>query len=448
MSKPLNFLVFFTDQQRWDTTGVHGNPMELTPNFDRAARAGTHLARTFTCQPLCGPARSCLQTGKHATTTGCFSNGIPLPDGHKTLADYFNEAGYQTAYFGKWHLAGAVHGAVEESGRGGYRHWLAANALELVSDSYDYVVYDDDNREVRLPGYRVDAQTDSVIRFLDANRSQPFFLMTSYLEPHQQNSVDDFPPPDGYRERYTGGWIPPDLAALGGSTHKHLGGYYGQVKRLDEALGRIFDALKSLGILENTVVAFVSDHGCHFRTRAVEYKRTCHESSIRIPSFLTGGPFQGGGCFEQLVSLVDFPPTFLDAAGIPVPADMEGQSLLPLLNRREQPQWRDNVFIQVSAHEIGRAVRTRRWKYGVKAMEGDPGNDSRWDVYHEAYLYDLETDPYELENLAGAVGLRPVTDELKKILLRRIAEVEAHHPKIIDAPEIQSSREGPPPFRL
>src|SRR5919202_691479 len=95
-----NVVVFFTDQQRWDTTGVHGNPLDLTPNFDRVARRGTHLYNTFTPQPVCGPARSCLQTGMYATTTGCFRNGIPLPEGAKTLAHHFREAGYHTGYIG------------------------------------------------------------------------------------------------------------------------------------------------------------------------------------------------------------------------------------------------------------------------------------------------------------------------------------------------------------
>src|SRR5690606_13072183 len=84
-----NVIVFFTDQQRWDTTGVHGNPLDLTPNFDRMARRGTHLEQSFTCQPVCGPARSCLQTGLYATQTGCFHNGIGLPEETKTLAHYF-----------------------------------------------------------------------------------------------------------------------------------------------------------------------------------------------------------------------------------------------------------------------------------------------------------------------------------------------------------------------
>ena len=135
-------------------------------------------------------------------------------------------------------------------GTRGYDYWLAANLLEFCSDAYDCNLWNNDNEKVHLPGYRVDAMTDAVIRYIDDVNKQdkPFFLFTSYLEPHHQNHVDDYPPPDGYREQYTGKWIPPDLQQLGGSSGQHLGGYLGMIKRLDEALGRIRDALKSLQI--------------------------------------------------------------------------------------------------------------------------------------------------------------------------------------------------------
>ena len=190
-----NVVVFFTDQERWDSTGVHGNPLELTPNFDRIAREGTHLARSFTCQPVCGPARACLQTGLYPTTTGVFRNAIPLPQGTRTLAHHFGEAGYATGYIGKWHLA--AEEPVTEPGRGGYDYWLAANALEMTSDAYDAVLYDGDNRRVKLPGYRVDALTDAAIRFVDQHQEEPFFLFLSFLEPHHQNHRDDYPAPTG-----------------------------------------------------------------------------------------------------------------------------------------------------------------------------------------------------------------------------------------------------------
>ena len=114
-----NVIVFFTDQQRYDTTGVHGNPDHLTPNFDRMALEGTFCKYAFTPQPVCGPARACLQTGKYATTLGNYRNAIPLDISQKTMAHYFREAGYDTAYSGKWHL-GTSRLAVPERERGGY----------------------------------------------------------------------------------------------------------------------------------------------------------------------------------------------------------------------------------------------------------------------------------------------------------------------------------------
>ena len=426
-----NVIVFLSDQQRWDTTGVHGNPMLLTPNFDRLASEGTHLKYCFTCQPLCGPARSCIQTGRYATTTGCFRNMIPLPAGEKTLANYFREAGYTTGYIGKWHLASGD--PVVEKERGGYEKWLAANTLEFTSDSYDCRLYDNDNREVKLPGYRVDALADAAVRFIDKQQNHSFFLFLSFLEPHQQNHLDDFPPPDGYREIYTGGWIPPDLQALGGSTDQHLGGYYGMVKRLDEALGRIRDCLKSLDLSENTIVLFTSDHGCHFKTRNDEYKRSCHESSVRIPAALIGPGFFGGGCRQEMVSLVDLAPTLVDAANIPLDEEMQGRSLMPYL-RGEADNWPQEVFIQISESQVGRAIRTRRWKYSVRAVDKDPWKDPAADKYEEANLYDLKSDPYELSNLIGLQSHVELAATLSEILITRMTDAGEKAPEIIRAP--------------
>ena len=427
-----NVVVFFTDQQRWDTTGLHGNPMELTPHLDRIGRSHTHLAYSFTCQPVCGPARAVLQTGLYATRTTCFRNGIPLPEGSRTLAHYFSEAGYRTAYIGKWHLYEGI-GPVPASQRFGYEYWLASNVLEYTSDAYDTVLYDGEDRPVKLPGYRVDALTDAAIRYIDAHQDEPFFLFLSYLEPHFQNHLDDYPPPDGYRERYTGGWIPPDLAALGGSAHQHLAGYYGMVKRLDEAYGRLHDALKSLSLDDDTIVLFTSDHGCHFKTRNSEYKRSCHESSIRVPTVISGPGFEGGGQVQELVSLVDLPPTLLDAAGLEVPEQMDGRSILPLL-RGERKGWPEEVFVQISEAQVGRAVRTRRWKYCVDAPDKKGGLDPGSDRYVEQYLYDLQADPYELTNLIGLESHQEVSAVLRQRLLRRMQEAGEPLAEIEQAP--------------
>ncbi|MBM4048577.1 MAG: arylsulfatase [Planctomycetes bacterium] len=432
-----NVIVFFTDQQRWDTSGLHGNPLDLMPNFDGMAQQGTHCFNAFTCQPVCGPARAVLQTGLYATTVGCYRNGVRLPESAKTLAHHFGAAGYDTGYIGKWHLADRE--PVPADQRGGYQYWLGSNVLEFTSDAYRTVMYDNENKPVQLPGYRVDALTDAAIRYVDAHQANPFYLFISYIEPHFQNHIDDYPPPDGYRERYTGRWIPPDLAALGGSTHQHLGGYYGMVKRLDEALGRILDALKSLGLRDDTILLFTTDHGCHFKTRNSEYKRSCHESSIRLPTALTGPGFEAGGQIRHLVSLVDLPPTLLDAAGLPVPKELQGRSILPL-TRGEAKGWPEEVFVQISESQVGRAVRTQRWKYSVVAPDKHGWRDSGSDRYVEEFLYDMESDPHELTNLIGLKSHEPVASVMRERLIRRMVAAGEKAPVIEPVPSKPSGQ--------
>lgn len=415
-----NVLVFFTDQQRWDVSGLHGCPLDLMPNFDYLAQRGTFLANSFTCQPVCGPARACLQTGRYATQLGCYRNGIALPAQARTLAHHFRTAGYRTGYIGKWHLA--TEEPVTAPNRGGYESWLASNTLEFTSNAYQTVMCDEENRPVFLPGYRVDAMADATIRFVHAHREEPFFLFTSYIEPHFQNHLDDYPPPFGYRERYASRWLPPDLLALPGSQHQHWAGYCGMVKRLDEALGRLMDALISLRLDQRTIILFTTDHGCHFKTRNSEYKRSCHESCIRLPTMLHGGPFTGGGRLDQLTSLIDLPPTLLDGAGLPVPGDMMGRSVLPL-TRGQTAGWQDDVFLEISEAQVGRALRTSRWKYSVIAPDKKGGQDMRGGTYREDCLYDLAADPYELRNLVESAAHAPVRDELRRRLLARLASV-------------------------
>jgi|UniRef100_UPI004049B9BA arylsulfatase A-like enzyme len=447
-----NVIVFFTDQQRFDTTGVHGSQLGLTPNFDRMAIHGTHVAHSFTCQPVCGPARSCLQTGMHATNTGVWCNGATMKPELRTLAHYFNDAGYHTAYYGKWHLAHPHRGPVPKELQGGYQEWLASNTLEFTSDAYETHVWDGDGHEHVLPGYRVDALTDAAIRYIDKRSrcSQQFFLFTSYIEPHHQNHRDDYPAPDGYEERYAGSPLPPDLQALTGSAPQHWPGYCGMIKRLDEALGRLIDALRSLGQLDNTIILFTSDHGNHFKTRNSEYKRSCHDASIRVPTALRGPGFDGGGRLKELISLVDLPPTLLEAAGIAVPPEMEGRSILPLAQNQTK-EWRDDMFVQLSEAQTGRAIRTHRWKYSVRCLE--PGKDGQpliaanAESYTEDCLYDLLADPWELTNLIGGEAYARVTADLRTRLLKRMAAAGEKIPRIIPAPAFPTGQREPELFK-
>lgn len=428
-----NVIVFFTDQQRADTTGVHGNPLGLTPTFDRLARAGTHFAKTFTCQPVCAPARATLQTGRFSTATGVWRNGLALAADQPRVASAFRNAGYATGYIGKWHLS--TREPVPREEQIGYDSWLGANLLEMESDAYDLRLYDAEGGPHRFPGYRVDAQTDCAIRFIDEHRDDPFFLFLSFLEPHHQNHVDAYPAPPGYAEAYSDPWMPADLRTLGGTAARHLPGYYGMVRKLDEALGRIEDALRSLALLDDTVILYISDHGNHFKTRNGEYKRSCHDASIHVPCFATGPGFAGGGRVEELISLVDIPATLLDAAGLQPLPGTHGRSALPLA-KGGVDDWPDHVFVQISEAEIGRAVRTGRWKYAVRALavDGRSAPSAEFsDEYAEVALYDLEHDPAELENLVAHESHRAVCDRLRGLLLARIRDVEGREPRIVEA---------------
>lgn len=423
MARKKNVVVFFTDQQRWDSTGVHGNPLGLTPNFDRIAKSGTHCFNAYTCQPVCGPARASLQTGLYATNAGVPTNGPVLKDGCRTLGEYFSEAGYHTGYIGKWHL-GTVADRVAPEHRRGYQYWLASNAMEHTSDAYFTVMYDNDGNPVELPGYRVDAVADAGIRYIQEHKQAPFLLMMSFIEPHFQNHRDDYPAPIGYEEQYRGRWTPPDLQDLpGGTAGRHLGGYWGMCKRLDEAYGRVLDALISLGLDDDTIVVFTTDHACHFKTRNGEYKRSCHESSTRIPMAFSGGEFNGGGEIRDLVSLVDVPPTLLDAAGLDVPDVMEGHSLMPLV-RRQTADRPAEIFIQISEDIAGRAIRYGRWKYSVRHIHDEDRGKSSPTQYKEDFLYDLHADPYELDNRIGFTSLATVTADLRMRLKAWIKKVE------------------------
>ena len=423
-----NFLVFFTDQQRWDTLGLNGLVEGLTPHFDRFARLGTFFQQAVTPQPVCGPARSCLQTGQYATSTGVWCNGPGLKPESPKLAECLNAEGYRTAYFGKWHLSdGTGDGAVPRENRGGYQDWLAANAIELVSGPYSSVLWDEENREIPLPGYRVDAQTDAAIRWLNAHATgsddRPFLLFHSYVEPHHQNTDDSYPAPHGLENTGDNIPMPRDLLALQGSAPAHWPGYCGMIKRLDEALGRTMDALESLGIADNTVVIFISDHGCHFKTRNAEYKRSPHESSVRVPFALWGPQWNGGGLRMEPASLVDVMPTILDSAGVAIPPEVQGRSLLPL-TRNDRAGWPEESLIQFGDSWMapGRALRTQRWKYAVTAPESFAGKGDAT-LYQETHLFDLQADPHELTNLITSGAHEAILTHFRGRLVARMREI-------------------------
>ena len=432
---PPNVLVFLTDQQRWDSIGAYGNPMGLTPNLDRMAAEGTRFVNAFTPQPVCAPARSSLQTGKYPSKTGVVRNGLVLRDDETTLPMLFSRRGYDTGYIGKWHLGDGGSDIVPPARRGGYdQFWVAANALEHSSVPYEGQMWDAKGQPVVFKDeYRVDALTDQTVGFLRQKRAKPFFLFVSHLEPHFQNSTNTFIAPKGYADRYRNNfYIPGDLAPFPGDWKSQLPEYYGIVARIDEQFGRVMNELKAQGQLENTVVVMTTDHGCHFRTRNAEYKRSCHDASTRVPLLVRGPGFEGGKTVSQLVSTVDLPPTLLDAAGGSAAAGMQGKSLMDLV-RGKSDGWRNEVYIQMREEALGRAIRTEEWKYCVFDPDAKDPKQPWSERYVERHLYDLRSDPNEIVNLAGRSDMKEVSARLREKLIARIVENGEPRPTIAPA---------------
>lgn len=435
-----NIIFYFSDQQRWDTLNE-----TVTPNLMNLADEGVLFENSYTCQPVCGPARACLQTGVYATQNKCYWNGIPLPDNIKPLAEYFNEAGYETAYIGKWHLASdrlpgiGLHcekTAVPKEKRGGYKdYWMAADVLEFTSHGYDGYVFDKDNNKVEFKGYRADCINDFALDYLDKKASdKPFFMFISQLEPHHQNDRHRYEGPTETVPKFKDYPLPDDLTFLDGDYKEMYPDYIAAINRIDENVGRLVEKLKEKGLYDNTVIIYTSDHGSHFKTRNLEYKRSCHDSAIHTPLIISGGIFKGGKTDDRLVSLIDLPPTLLQIAGIDIPESFMGKSLAKEITSGEE---RDCVFLQISESQCGRAIRTKKYKYSVRAPFPSGNAVHSSPVYFEDYLYDLEKDPIEKYNLIKDPEYKEIREELKEMLIREMVNADEKKPKILPAYKVR-----------
>ncbi|MBR4858067.1 MAG: sulfatase-like hydrolase/transferase [Clostridia bacterium] len=426
MNRP-NIIFYFSDQQRADSAGCYGQKLPVTPNLDKIAEEGTLFENAFTCQPVCGPMRACLQSGVYASQNGCYRNNIALPTDTKGIAHYLTEAGYDTAYIGKWHLASdsehrlATKPTPKER-RGGYGYWRAADILEFTSHGYNGYVFDENNNRLDFKGYRADKINDFAIEYLKKPHEKPFFMFVSQLEPHHQNDRLRFESPKGLKNKFRNYEVPGDLKDTLGDWRVQMPSYLACCNSVDTNFGRLIQTLKDEGLYDNTVIIYTSDHGCHFRTRNMEYKRSCHENSIKVPLVITGGAFTGGGRISDLVSLIDLPATVLDIAGAQIPEHFMGKSLT-------DKKGHESVFIQISESQIGRAVRTDRWKYSVSAKDADKAFA---DEYKDDFLYDLENDPYEKNNLIHCPGHSEIRLEMRRLLLEYMQKAGEPVLKITD----------------
>ena len=457
-----NIIFYCTDQQRSDTCGCYGQPLPITPCLDQLASEGVCFENACSPQPVCGPCRAIFQTGKYATDTGCFRNSIALPQQVKTVANWLEEAGYQTAYIGKWHLAS--EGELEKKPhqdyqiapiplhlRGGYKgFWRTADVLEFTSDGYGGYVFDEDMNRRDFTGYRADCITDFALEFFDSTvknswegtEGRPFFMTISHIEPHHQNGAHHYQGPEGSKAEFADFVPPEDLKMLGGGDwQEEYPDYLGACASLDKNLGRLVARLKELGIYDNTVIIFAADHGSHFKTRNRDgklrgyddYKRTGHDSALKVPLVISGGSFSGNKGYResQLVSTESLPKTIMALAGVDVGDAMIGENLLDVVEKKDDNR-KNQVFAQISESKVGRCIRTAEYLYAVYAPDKDGGLDMNSSVYADDYLYHLPTDPHQLVDVVADPAHSQAKAQLRQSLLAWIQEAEGITATITD----------------
>ena len=443
--KQPNVLMVCADQFRADFIGaMRENPSTRTPHLDALARRGVLCRNAFSNQPLCSPSRASFLTSRYATETGVWKLGLELDHNLPTIAQQFRSHGYSAAFMGKWHVSSnnAPDGSKQMGwipagpSRGGFDDlWEGANVLELVSHPDHGSYWDDSGKDIGFEDeYRVDFITDRAVNYIQQKHDRPWFLFVSQLEPHHQNDIDQFVPPERYKKSFENAFVPADLQTLPGNWLSHLPGYYGCVQAIDDCIGQLVGALEKTGEIENTVILFFSDHGCTFRTRMGEYKRSPHDASIRVPFIVAGPGFDHARTVEHTISLLDLAPTLLDAAGIAPAEGMRGRSLLSLLRRPEERAGLENdVFIQISASYCGRMLRTPEWCYVVYDPTVDGENTAHSTKYTEFALYSIAADPAQHVNLIARPEYKEISRQLRNELQRRLVAAGEPAAEIVPA---------------
>lgn len=440
-----NIVLYVADEVRSDFIGASGmNFCVKTPNLDKIAKRGAIFTHALTNQPLCSPSRACMLTGRYATETGVWKLEVDMRRDLPTLATCLRDQGYSANLIGKWHLAKADvenktgFGWVEPELRGGFLDvWEGANVLERTTHPYYGTIWDSDGKEIDFKDqYRVDFLTDRAVHFLKQPQEKPFLLYISQLEPHFQNDLNTVVGPKGMAEKYQNPFVPADLVNLPGVWQQQLPDYYAAVERIDASVGRIIQTLEEQKLLDNTIFIFTSDHGCHFMTRENNYKRTPHDSSVRIPMVMAGPGIRPSMRVDSIVGNINLTPTLLELCGVQIPSSMKGRSMVSLMNGPEgQAAWKNRELIQLSQINdtgIGRAIRSADWTYSIANPTG--GADAPYaETYSEYVMFNNAADPSQLVSLMGRTGYREKTEELRQELQELIAFSGDPKPKIIPA---------------
>ena len=424
-----NVIWLFGDQHRAQAVSCNGDPNVHTPNMDILSRMGVNFDRAVSSYPLCAPFRGSLLTSLYPHQ--CVPvNRYPLPEGQPTITKPFREAGYQSAFFGKWHLDGfkahqgrsAMH-IVPPNRRGGFDEWIG---YENNNSQWDCWVHGGQGKNAfhyRLPGYETDELTNLLIKYIKergeeakSGKRKPFFAMMSVEPPHPPHLA-----PAEFMSRYNGGQLElranvPPIQAVETKARRWLAGYYAQIENLDWNIGRVRQALHETGQEFNTYILIFSDHGTMMGSHGTFSKTHPLEESIRIPMIVSGGtPYYDGNRSGRVpipFNSVDIAPTTLGLCGIRKPSWMEGTDYSHYrLAHNPQASEPDSAFLEEPIAEHMDAHVNTPWR-GIVTKDGWKYTcfaNTSW------LMFNLNEDPYELVNLAHDHKYRV---ERKKLIAR------------------------------
>ncbi|GAB7255955.1 sulfatase family protein [Polaribacter sp. OB-PA-B3] len=419
VKKP-NIVYILTDQWRGSALGYAGNPDVKTPNLDAFAKESVNFTNTVSVTPVCTPHRAALLTGKFPTTTGMFLNDIYLPKDEVTMAEIYKKEGYNTAYWGKWHLDG--HGRstyIPKERRQGFDFW---RALECSHNYTKMPYYDNENSTLKhWKKYSPFAIAEDANSYLEkhAKDKNPFLALISIATPHYPHGSA----PKKYKDMYLPASLtlnPNTADKFKERARKELQGYYAHATATDEAIGNVINKIKELGLLENTIIVFSADHGEMMGAHGVKpfVKQLAWDESIRVP-FLIRYPNinnNKGKVVNAPITTPDILPSLLGLTNINIPKEIEGENLSDLIKNPNPNTDRAALVMNVAPFganykdEPYRGIRTKQYTYAIT-----PKGPSMF--------YDNIKDPYQQNNLLGKPEFETTQKELEFKLQQELQKI-------------------------
>lgn len=428
-----NVLVILTDDHRHDAMSCAGHPFLKTPNLDRLASEGARFINTFVTTSLCSPSRASLLSGRYSHGHTVLDNFTDYPNDLPSYPRALREAGYETAYIGKWHM-----GEQKSDPRPGFDYWLSHKGQGNYWDNE----FNQNGKLETRKGYYTTVVTDAAIDWLKQKRDKPFCLVLGHKAPHggpivpepkYAKFLDDVAPEKPLNwNAYEDGkpaWLKqsvPTWHGIDGPLYglkeydKFVRAYLGTIASVDDSVGRIYDHLKRSGQLDNTLLIYLSDNGFALGEHGRVDKRTMYEESIRIPLIVRYPKLaKAGSKIEPMVLNLDLAPSIVDICGAKPLQGAHGRSWKQLLEGKTDG-WRTAWFYRYDYEKEFpytpnvRGVRTTKWKY-IRYPHGD-GKPDR----HQDELYEIDADPDEIVNRANnpryAEQLKMMREELDRVM--------------------------------